>query len=701
MKSQKTPAFGLLVVALLLASCADRNQLAWDADLLTPLAHGEVALADVVPDSLYEPTNGQGYASIVYSDTFTLYRLTDELVFSDTVARFPVRLDSLTLATDPIEERITLRQIAEQLAESRDQVQRAIGNTLLNNDGETINIPISASGLTAGPVPIDASDFFDEAIIQSGFLRLTIENRLPLDLSNVQFTVENGSGPPPIIEDQFDLIPAGSTATKDYDVSGQTIESLLNGGLTNIDIPAALNVLINLEDYIRIAIEPVDLKVERATAVFPGQTVVDDTTFSLYDFDEPYQDILLNKMVIASGKLEARSLSTIQDSILFTYTIPNANRNGEIPSVVLKIDPAQGGIPSEQVQSAILEGFTLDLTMGGERINAVQQRLIVDLVYSGKKVTIGLEDSLDVRFGLLDVEPTYIEGNLGEQTFTFSGEETIDLFDEIVADRMEATRPRLSLLLGNSFGLDAELDVQLLQARKASGEKVDLRGGSLRAGPLLLQGLELPDTFGIAYTRVDFDENSSNLGDIFSLLPETLEYDIKVRTNSGSSSVSFDDFATNESRFNVILEAEIPLEGRVENLQLIDTLEVDLSDSGDDLNEVKGGELRLLIDNEFPMEVVVSAEMVDARGQVLIVLAENSKVEAAELAPSEVRTTGAKRTLIPVDFDQNTLQNVINNATNVNIRYQIKTAPEGQNVRFYDNYRLKASVVGAFTYSIQ
>ena len=701
MKSIKTPAFGLFLAILLVSSCADRNKFSWDADLLTPLAYGEVSVADMVPDSIYEPVNGEGYASVVYSDTFTLYRLTEELEFSDTVARFPVRLDSLTLATDPIEERITLGDIATQLSQSSDPIQRSIGQTLLNSDGQTTNIPIPVTGLTAGPVPIDASAYFDEAVIQSGYLRLTIENQLPLTLSNVAFSVENGSGPPPIIQDQFATILPGRTVSKDYDVSGQTIESVLNGGLSNIDIPAAFNVLINLEDYLRIAIEPVDLKVERATAVFPGQTVVDDTTFSLYDFDAPYQDILLNKMVIASGNLEARSLSTIHDSILFTYSIPNADRNGLIPSVQLKIDPAQQGVPSQQVQTAVLQGFTLDMTMGGTRINAVQQRLKVDLVYSGKKVTIGLEDSVDVRFGLLDVEPTYIEGYLGQQEFSFSGKEKIDLFEEIQADRIYAARPRLSLLLGNSFGVDAELDVQMLQAHKANGEKVDLRGGSLRAGPLLLGGLELPDTFGLAYTRVEFDEGSSNLGELFSLLPDELEYDIRVKTNPGVNRVSFDDFATNQSRFDVILEAEIPLEGSVSNLRILDTLEVDFAGSGNDVSEIKGGELRLLIDNEFPMEVAVWAEIVDPSGAVLAVLAENNKVEAAEVDPSSQQTTGAKRSLIAVDFDQNKLQNVINNASHINMRYVINSAPTGDNVRFYDNYRLKAKVVGAFTYTVK
>lgn len=688
--------------SILLSSCAERNNLSWDTDLLTPLAYGEVSIADLVPDSLYEPVNGQGYASIVYQDTFVLYNLTDDLEFSDTVARFPVRLDSLTLATEPIEERITLEDIATQLIQSGDPLQGAIGQTIVDNDGQRINFPIPLPGLTAGPIPIDASDFFDEAVIKSGFLRLTIENKLPLNLSNVAFSVENGSGPPALIQDQFAIIRANTTVSKDYDVSGKTIESVLNGGLTNIDIPSAFNVLINLEDYLGISIEPVDLKVERATAVFPGQTVVDDTSFTVYDFDAPYQDILLQKMVIASGRLEAKSLSTIEDTIQFTYTIPNADRNGMPPVVALKIDPAQPGMPVEQTQFSVLEGFNLDLTMAGQRINAVQQRLTVDLVYSGTKVTIGLEDSVDVRFGLLDIEPTFIEGYLGQQQFEFSGEEVIDLFDRIEADNIFAAKPRVSMFLGNSFGVNAELDVKRLEARNTRGEVVDLKGGSLRAGPLVIEGLSLPDTFGIQYTQVEFDDGSSNLSQLLSVLPSELQYDIRVKTNPGSSNVIFDDFATNKSRFEVVLEAEIPLEGSVDNLQLRDTLEIDFAQTNSqDVSQISGGELRLLLDNEFPLEARVWAEIVDAEGNGIVTLAENSLVSAADIDPATQQTSEAKRTLIPIAFDQDILQDVLNKGTEVRIRYVLDTQPAGASVRFYDNYRLQAKLVGAFTYRVE
>ncbi|MFK7969423.1 MAG: hypothetical protein AB8F95_03600 [Bacteroidia bacterium] len=689
-------------IVLTIASCAKRNNVSWDTDLLTPLAYGEVSIADLVPDSLYEPNNAQGYASVVFADTFTLYRLTDELTFSDTVARFPVRLDSLTLISEPIEERITLQQIADQLLASTDPIQRTIGQTIIDADGDVTSFPFPVTGLTAGPVPIDASAFFDEAIIQSGFLRLTIENTLPLDLENVSFTVENGSGPPPIITDQFRRIRTNETVTKDYDVSGQSIESILNGGLTNIDIPAAFNVQIDLNDYLRIEILPVDLKVEQATAVFPDQTVVDDTTFSVYDFDAPYQDILLQKMIIKSGRLEANSISTIQDTIGFAYTIPNAQRNGIPPLVELKINPAQPNIPSVQSQNAVLEGFTLDLTMNGERINAVQQRLQVNLIYSGNKVTIGLKDSVDVKFGLLDIEPTFIQGYLGQQTFEFSGKENIDLFDNINASRIFAAKPKLSLLLGNSFGVNASLDVQKLEARNAQGERVNLRGGTLRAGPLMLQGISLPDTFGIAYTSVRYDDETSNLANLLTVLPNELEYNIKVQTNPDSRGVSFDDFATNDSRFDVILEAEIPLEGSLENLQLLDTLDLDFASStGDDVSQIQGGELRLLLDNEFPLEARVWAVIVDPLGNPIATLAENSQIAAAQVDPATGRTTEAVRTAIPVTFDQELLQKVINEAASVQIRYTLDTKPNGENVRFYDNYRLQANLVGAFTYRVE
>ncbi|MEM6261194.1 MAG: hypothetical protein AAGI38_01705 [Bacteroidota bacterium] len=677
-----------------------RDGLSWDADVLTPIAFSEVSILDAIDDTTRVRTNSDQTLSIVYRDTIAGNRLEDYVEIPDTSLRIAVTLDSLNLAPGVIEQRISLGFLALQLIAQGDPT----GQAIINAHNSTLPFLLPVTGISSPPVPIDASAFFEFAEIESGDLILTIENDLPIAIENAQFLVQNATGPPPIISDTFPRIESKSQFTETYDMAGKEIESQLNGQLIRLDIPAVgTPVDIDTSDFLLLRLEAKDLRARSATAVFPAQTILDTVEETEYAFEGDFADVQLTKMRVRSGRIEARSISTIEDTLQFTYSLPSAERNGEIPTVSLKLNPATGGQPTEQVQEADLAGFNLDLTLGGTTFNTLEQAYKVDLVFSGNVVNIDLEDSVTVFFGLLDIEPTYVEGFFGKTPFTFTGEEALDFFDQLEIDRLDLADPQVNIVFANSIGVDVNGTLKSLKGvNSETGKSVNLTGTQLLAGPLRMLGPTLPDTTGLVNTTLSFNRENSNVKQFINNLPDKFIYDLEVLANFNGQPGVFNNFATNESEFNAFFNVEIPLTGYVEGLRFEDTTEINF-DPGDldDLDRLNSGLLRLLLENEFPLQLVSTAIVYDEDWNVIDTLVTDELIPAAEVSPSTGRVEVPVNVTVDKNFTADLLREIIDFGKYLKLSYQVDTQPQGSHVSVYSDYRVVAKMVGQFDFRVQ
>ncbi|MEL7341654.1 MAG: hypothetical protein AAGM67_14335, partial [Bacteroidota bacterium] len=254
---------------LLVHSCRlnPAEGLRWDTDLLAPIAKSEVGISDLIPDSLTQVGSDQ-LVSLILRDTFASTRLIDLVELPDTSVDITVSLDSLVLASDTISQSITLAEIARQL----EAQGNAAGALILSNQGGTLPFVPAVEDIGSGPIEIDASDFFQSAVLDSGELVLSIQNELPLAIQNVILNVSNQNLPgPAIVVDTFAIINPSQTVTRSYDLAGKQIESQLVGELVNLDIAAGLLVPIDTNDFIQVRLIAQNLQAKTATAVFPEQ----------------------------------------------------------------------------------------------------------------------------------------------------------------------------------------------------------------------------------------------------------------------------------------------------------------------------------------------------------------------------------------------------------------------------------------------
>ncbi|MEO1449935.1 MAG: hypothetical protein AAFV07_10440 [Bacteroidota bacterium] len=695
------PKWGALIsLVFLLASCrlTPLEDVSWKTDILTPIAFAETGIFDVLEDTSNVQVGDDNLINLVLRDTVASARLVDFVEFPDTVADYTVNLDALNLTTDTISQSITLADVARQLQADGNP----IGGLILLNQGNTLPLVPATPGLTSGLIPIDGSAFFQFAELDSGELVLTIENEFPLDLSNVIFRVANVSMPDdPLVLDTFQLIEAGTAQTRTYDLAGKTVESQLEGELVNLDIEGGIGVPIDTMDFIRISLIAQNLQAKSATAVFPQQTILDTIQQTTYVFPREFRDVELTKVVVASGKIEARSLSTVEDTILFSYSLPGAlNAGGEVPEVAIKLNPAPPGGFIEQTEAAELAGFTLDLRGDGSLANTVAQRVKVDLLESGNLVTLGRDDSVSVEFGLVELEPVYVEGYIGKDEFRFEGQEAIDLFDGLNLEKLRLAQATADITFENSIGVDAQLEVRSFTAsNRETAEAVKLTGAPLIAGPATIPGPDLPDTFGVVTSGLLFETENSNVVDFINVLADEIVYDIRVLTNFNGVPGVYDNFATNQSSLAAFLDFTIPMEGTLTGLVLTDSTEIEAVTTLD-IDNISQGTLRLVLENQFPVQVRVSAQLWDGNGNLLTNLAEGAIIEAGiPRADGYVDEPGLAA--IEQSWSLEELQDYLDRGRLLTFSYRVDTQPDDTDVKIFADYTIKAKLVGQFDYTIE
>jgi hypothetical protein len=694
------PYYCLLLALLFLSACRPTpgEGLSWDVEGLAPLAFADLGIPDVVPDTSLLASDPDGLLRLRFRDTIASQTLGEYISFPDTNVSLSVKLDTLSLSSDTISQSVTLAELARQLIAQGN----VLGNILLSNHGGTIPFLPPTSGLSSGLIEVDASDFFEFAELKSGSLILTINNQLPVNLANVVFEINNAAlGGPPLLRDTFALIPKFSNASRSYDLAGKQVESALAAQMVNLDILQDLFVPIDTTDFIRISLQANDLQARTATAVFPAQTVLDTLRQTEYAFPDTYGAVEITRLKIRSGKIRAQTISTVEDTLLFSYRLPTAlGAQGEVPEVSIKLLPAPPGGTITETREISLDNFTLDLAQGSRGYNTLLEAIRVDLVYSGRLVTLDETDSVRVSFGLVEVELTYVEGYIGQQRFSLQGSQAIDFFSEIEAEKLALSEASASVLFSNSVGVDAEVELRDFNAvNSRDGRRVKLSGAPLLAGPFRIPGAALPDTSLPRQTLLALSPANSNIVPFINSLPDRIDYDIQVLANPSRQPGQRDNFATDQSRIEAFLEFEAPLIGVAQRLLLRDTAALSLG-STDAPDEISGGELRLLIENRFPVEAEIDAKVLDASGALVAQLASGSRVAAGQPDASGYVAQPAT-SQIAFAFDAATLQRILREGQRIAFEARVDTRPAGQAARIYQEYRIKLKLVGAFTYRIE
>lgn len=679
-----TKYFGaLLAVIIALSSCRrDEDYSSWDTGLLTPIASTSLTIKDLLKDSSVQQ-NADSSLQLVFEQDLYTAQGKDFFIVPDTELKLTLTLDRLQLSDRTLTQSITLGQIYPAA-------------TLLN--GQTLNVPAQVI-TTVPPTAIDASSFFETAVLKEGYMDITIANGFPVDIEEIQFNLVNKVTNKVLVSDGLTDITAGISKTVTADLADKQVDADLEVRVSLLKTRATANpVLINANDKVDITITVRGLKPKSATAIFPGQSVYSKDENAVYNFGGAQ----LKKLKLKSGILRLHIVSTIEESLTVKYSIPHAQKNGISIDETLKLSPAPKGSSSTVIKDIPLDGYTIDLRgknpAAEDTVNSFWNLLDARLDSSGIVRSIALNDSVYIYYGLLDMVPEWAEGYFAQQNLS-TGKNTINFdFFSGSTGTIDFDKVDLNLNIKNGIGADALINLKSISALNTrTGVSVPLNATPFNSPLTINPATNNP--FTTSHLNYAINENNSNLKAFIKNMPDKIEYDMDVSTNPNGNVRLWKDFIFDDSKLEAKLQVSMPLSFTANNLSLTDTLPFEMFSTGN-LSRVKEGTFNLIVDNSFPLSANVQMYIIDDKGIVTdsVVLQQHSLVLAADIDPSTGKVTVAKRSVLKAYFSKDRMAD-LKYARRLLIKATFNT-PVGNStpVKIFNNYKFDIKLTGDFVY---
>lgn len=667
-----------LVLFIGLIGCKRPDQISWNTDMKLPLITANLGVSDLIKDSNI----------VVNSDQSLSLRLEEELYKINP-------LDSLIeISVDPFIRSLTINEL--ELQDINIQQDYTMGD-ILEDAGLTIisdgsNIPSSfLSGLgtiSPDPIDLDVTDFFERAVLQEGFMDLRIENQLPLDITNLDFSIVNSSDQSVIFTRNISSIPAGTTYEDlDYDLAaalnGAEIEGQLQVIATNVQasVPAGVFFInIDYSDYIRFGVDLKGLKVEEATAIFPAQTVTDFTEEIEIDVQNGVE---LTSANMRSGNVRVQVRSTIPTELYLSYAIPSASKDGVSYSLNTTVPAATNGtVVIDDVFS--LEGYTFDFTgISGNEVNKFYNTTRLDIEPTTTPIQLTTSDTVYVEISVDGLTPNSVEGYMGNNTYSVSETSVIDIFQNDLLTEVDFKTINLAFVVTNEFEIPAQIDINTLNV---------IDGSSPLAASLSDNTISLDATETTDQETVEI----SNGKDIFDLRPNQIDFDLDLIINPNGNTPPYSNTASRDENVVIEMNVDVPLELKSNGYTFVDSTEFDqLSYDLSGINEV---ELTLVGYNTFPIELTPIIYFAGSDGVVFDSLITNEVVQAAEIG-TDGRVAEEMETLIVYPMSTDRLNQLLN-ANEIYFKASLTTVPNSDHVTLYEDYYLNLSLVGDFDYTI-
>lgn len=693
----------LCAVLVVLSSCKKEDKTEWDTDLLAPLASTSLSIDDLVKDSLAE-VNSDNTVNLVFRSTIYELNLADQYIqIPDTNISQKITVDSMAIAQIPIDYLTSLGFLATTMAASSNGGQQFFGNYILNNIGNNVTVP-AINGFSLAPVVFDASSYFQTMTLSQGKLDYWLVNHLPIPITDVTCEGKNHVTGEVLLTDNIPYIAAYDSVYRIYDLTGKTVNNSIAFAVTNFNSPGSSTpVLVDTNDYIHIYGRIFNLRASHAIARFPSQDIISTD-------QELTQDVGNRKFTFIdckTGNLGVEIRSSIGENFRLTYRLRGAyDKYGRGIEAITNVPAATPGNPVTINQNYDLSGFSIGLTGSlGNKFNTYTQVVIAHIDSTGILREISSDDSVYITYKLQNIHPNYIKGYAGCDTILFAGDspfEFSNLFSSSTPNALQFENVNLSLNIENGLGVDGIVKVNGLSGTNANGNTVALNASSIIGQPL---HINRATDFPLTSANHNFSINSqtSNITQFINNLPNSVHYDVDIKTNPSGNLQTYDDFAYLDSRLKVNLDLNIPLSFKANNLILRDTFDFALGNTPQEIDNIKDGTLYLITNNRFPIKGLVTLVAYDEMGNALDTLLANYNLAAAPVDAGCRATTSVKNTFeitTPTDRIKRLFSAKKAVITSIFNTDGSNATCNGKYLKIYSDYRLDAKITARFNYKV-
>lgn len=456
-----------------------------------------------------------------------------------------------------------------------------------------------------------------------------------------------------------------------------------------IDLP--LDSIVNIPDttIVKTIFLPFPLPdIQPGTEVFP---LTETTQFDL-------GDVALNKVVLRNGRLQLKVKSLLETGVDFIFRIPVATLFGNVFETTEML-PAGSTTDTASIQLEFdLTGYELDLRGSqGTSFNTLETTFILKTSETGQPVSIpALQPFLFLEYSFLDIVPDYASGYFGQQSTSVEDQNSeIDVLNRITAGQMFLDSVTIGLIITNGVGADALFNLgQLSSINTRTNTTVNLNHALIGEDQLLTRAQDpngnATDVISYQLNHV-LDNSNSNIRPFIENLPDQLGFTFNFELNPLGNVSAGNDFFYYDSPFEALMNIDIPLRTRLDDLTLVDTLDWNLSDN-QAFGSVNSGHFTLIVNNGFPLEAIVELILLGENMNVLDTLLVPSTITAPALdAENKVIAPIESRILIPL---QDSSTGILTDTRHMRISVRFNTPNQPELIQFYDTYGIDLKLIG-------
>jgi hypothetical protein len=670
----------VFVILALLGSGCKRRAARWDNHAAVPLFKADLSLNDIDNSRLVNNAGDSSY-TLIYDELIYSARLA-QMRTPDTTINTSFTLKKLKLTDRSIVQSITLGQI----------------NPLFRFlDGQTADVPAQNQS-NLSPVDIDASAFFETATLDSGFLDISLQNELPVDVDLLVFQIVNADDQSEVALDSFTNILKNTSVTRSINLRNKTVNKALKGVIKRLVTKASPGpVLVDADKGVNVTLTVRSLRPRSAVAAFPNQTVMNQNEA----LSMPMNGAEVKFFKVKAGNLQLRLETTIQENMTMFFSVPSATYNGVPLERTVKIPGVAPGKREVYEEIIDMSGYMFDFRGKNpdvtDTVNTFHQILIVKLDSSGRKVKVTLNDSVRIYYSVSELIPEYAIGYLGK-TLNPTGLSTtpFQLFKGLDGD-LSLQNFTASVLVQNYVGATGRLTVKRMEAENIFNGRKQLLNATPLGSPI---DVGPPAFQRDAYTekRITLDANNSNIKSFIETLPQLIHYNMDVETNPNGNTSNYKDFVFDNSRVDVFLRLETPANFGIQGITLRDTQALDLAELHGD-ERLKSAILYVDIDNGYPFEVGLELGFMDANFQLLgYADVDGNQSILPGKTDAQGRPLSSTKTRLTIRVPKEKIA-MLQNAESVLIKANIKG--DGKNKKIYNTYKLKINTSGEFAYEVQ
>jgi hypothetical protein len=327
--------------------------------------------------------------------------------------------------------------------------------------------------------------------------------------------------------------------------------------------------------------------------------------------------VQLKKIRVSGGKIQLKVFNPLPTDVIFDVFLPGVSANGIPFQASFSVAAGSQSNPTAGESELDLSGYEMDLRgINGTSFNTLQSQVLVKTNPLGPPVTVSPSNVFHVEASLKDIAMDYARGYFGQQVFSDIASVQVEALNHVLSGNVDVQNVQLNVSLSNGMKVPIKTKITQVQNTNSQGNTVNLNAPLIGQDTYLGPATGSWDALNPSTQQLTVTSSNSNVDNVLENLGSTLNLGYEVTINpNGNVNGGWDEiFST--SRLKVELHAQMPLQLQADQLTLVDTFALSLSQNNEK-SHVTGGYFQVDVQNAFPLQSQLKLSFLSANQNII------------------------------------------------------------------------------------